>query len=147
MAGVGPPPKPAGLRARRNRVVGAAVVSADDAGKVEVPALPEKQTPWHAETLDYWREVWSSEFAGLYLGMDRPGLVAVFKLIDLVNYGQVEHMPEVRLQGARFGLSPLDRRRLNWEVGKKKTEVGPGPKAVAPPPHELDPRRALRAVK
>jgi hypothetical protein len=45
---------------------------------------------------------------------------------------------EVRLWGARFGLTPIDRRRLEWEI-EKEAEEPEAAEALAPP-KMTDPR-------
>jgi hypothetical protein len=40
----------------------------------------------------------------------------VARLIDRFNYGEVNLAAEIRLQRQCFGLTPLDRRRLQWEI-------------------------------
>lgn len=83
------------------------------------PALPERgknEKPWHPETLEFWRLVWSSPMAAEYLPADVPGLVKLAKLEDEFNYGDHERIAEIRLQRQCFGLTPLDRRRLQWEI-------------------------------
>lgn len=52
---------------------------------------------------------------------------------------------EVRLAAQAFGLNPLDRRRLQWEIPRD----GEPARAAEPPPIEpaIDPRAILRMVK
>jgi len=52
---------------------------------------------------------------------------------------------EIRMQGQRFGLSPIDRRRLQWEVERAETAG----RHRQPPPRTKrvkDPRQLLRVV-
>src|SRR5262245_15041954 len=132
---MGPTPKPSALRQRRNKVSTFAVLPPAGAAEPRaVPPLPKRakgELPWHEETLDYWRRVWASEMAGEYLDADIPGLVALMRLQDRFNYGALELAAEIRLQRQCFGLTPIDRRRLQWEVGKaeeaerKRAKAGP----------------------
>jgi len=147
----GPAPKDPRTRQRRNKVSTAAELpSSGVLGRI-APGLPVRakdERPWHAETLSYWRDVWASEVVGEFLAVDVPGLVALFKLIDMFNYGLVDLAAEIRLQRQCFGLTPMDRRRLQWSTPRKKgADSGAIGQAVAPPPQALDPRRSLRAVK
>jgi len=48
--------------------------------------------------------------------VDAMGRLAV--LWDEFNKGDTKVMAEIRLQEQRFGLSPLDRSRLQWEVAR-----------------------------
>lgn len=147
----GPPPKDPKLRQRRNKVSTAAVLPAGEVVGRITPALPVRgkgEVPWHPETVDYWTRVWASEMAGEYLDADIPGLIMLMKLVDRFNYGEVELAGEIRLQRQCFGLTSLDRRRLQWEVGKVKDAERRRPKAdIAPPSRKADPRKLLRMVK
>ncbi len=54
-----------------------------------------------------------------YLQTDIDGLNRLAFLVDsYYKRPDVEVMREIRLQEARFGLSPVDRSRLQWEVQK-----------------------------
>jgi hypothetical protein len=159
MAGMGPPPKDPRLRQRRNKASTAATLpAASDPAGVRgrlSPALPKRKAderPWHAETLKFWKEVWASPMAGEYIACDVPGLVNVARLQDAVNYGQLEFLAELRLQRQCFGLTPLDRRRLQWETERGETaerrrEMIEKSPSLAQPNAKNDPRQALRAVK
>jgi len=63
-----------------------------------------------------------------------------------------EASAEIRLQEQRFGLSPIDRRRLQWEIEKTQEAVEKGEKRrttakanVSDKP-KGDPRAVLRAL-
>jgi hypothetical protein len=51
---------------------------------------------------------------------------------------------EIRQQEARFGLSPLDRRRLEW--GLEKPPEDEEPENTEPPAPVVDPRKMMRLV-
>lgn len=152
MAGRGPAPKPAATRQRRNRKsTGAELVAPENPA---VPAMPDFDRVWHRLTRKWWDRVWSSPMAGEYLDTDADGLGRLAVIVDdfhLAESGKerAELMKEIRLQEARFGLSPVDRARLHWEVAKgeeaekrrRKPEKPKRPERVA------DPRALLKAVK
>ena len=46
---------------------------------------------------------------------------------------------EIRLQGLRFGLSPIDRRRLQWEIGRSEEAQARGRHRPATRPRQDDP--------
>jgi hypothetical protein len=83
---------------------------------------------------------------------DVPGIKRLILLVEDFHRtdkpGERSNMEkEIRLQEARYGLSPLDRRRLEWSV-EQPEENGDG----APPPREPekprdDPRNVLRMVR
>jgi hypothetical protein len=118
MAGNGPAPKPASTRARRNKTSTAATIKAD--ASIVAPELPERDD-WHPMVLQWWRDLWASPMAPEYDDADRHGL---FELALLRNdfwsaetaSARKEAASEIRLQDQRFGLSPIDRRRLQWEI-------------------------------
>lgn len=88
--------------------------------------------------------------AGQYLPTDVDGLGRLAILIDsYYSRPQALIMGEIRLQEARFGLSPLDRSRLQWEIAKAEdADRRRKPEAVPEPSRKVsDPRKTLRAVK
>lgn len=62
--------------------------------------------------------------------------------------GKALVLAEVRLQEQRFGLSPLDRSRLQWEVNRADEAEQQHKKRNQPKdtPQVGDPRQLLRAV-
>lgn len=160
MAGMGPPPKDPRLRQRRNKTSGAATLPASQDGEKVVgrlsPALPERgknEKPWHPETRKFWREVWASPMAAEYIAADVTGLVIVAELMDRFNYGDATVAAEIRLQRQCFGLTPLDRRRLQWEIErgesaeKRRTRMAQSGAAQPAARGAKDPRSFLKAVK
>lgn len=126
MAGKGRAPKPAQLRQRRNKAATKATLpSADAAAAFQVPELPEREVgPWHPLVLEWWGVVWRSPMAAELLDADqRGGLVVLAGLYhDFFSAAsptaRKEAATEIRLQEARFGLDPISRRRLQWEVAR-----------------------------
>ncbi|OYN80430.1 hypothetical protein [Mycolicibacterium sphagni] len=153
-------------RRRRNKASSAAVLEErdddDDIEDVEIPELPPRLVPdddgvrrvvdWCPETLDWWDDVWLSPMAGEYLDADIHGLVRLAALID--NYWRdpcAKTHAEVRLAQKDYGLTPYDRRRLEWTIASAKKATaggqGKGGASAAPtnpqPAPETDPRLAL----
>lgn len=146
MAGRGFPPKPAEIRQRTNRKPGAATLDSDTT--VKAPALPKIDgVSWHRLTVTWWRDVWASPMAPEFIATDVHGLTRLARLINQFNEsGDVKVMTEIRLQEARFGLSPVDRARLQWEVAKGD-EAERKRKPTAPKKQTSgDPRDVLRVV-
>lgn len=112
----GPPPKPAAQRRRRNA---APAVTKLPAGKParKAPTLPGA-AKLQKSTRDWWATVWASPMAAVWLDADVPALVRLAMLIDTVATGDASVMvlAEIRQLEDRFGLSPLARRRLQWEL-------------------------------
>lgn len=148
MAGRGPAPKPPELRQSRRRMPDGARLT-NLASRRKAPPLPclGPESSWRIETGRWWRNIWRSPMASEWLPSDLDGLVAVATLWD--RYWRTHDMKilaEIRLQEARFGLSPLDRRRLQWEV-KKVTQQPRSIRPVAAPIAPADdPRRLLSIV-
>ena len=118
MAPRGPAPKPAHLRQRANRKSGADVLEAPV--DVEVPEIPNPdERKWHPLTLRSWDNAWKSAMACKWLDSDVDGLGRVAILWDeYYKEPKAAMLGEIRLQEQRFGLSPLDRSRLQWEVNR-----------------------------
>jgi hypothetical protein len=148
----GPAPKDPSARARRNKASTKATIQADAA--IVAPELPEYD--WHAMTLKWWRDLWASPMAPEYDDSDRHGL---FKLAMLTNdfwtaesaKERKEASAEIRMQEQRYGLSPMDRRRLQWEIEKSEEAVDRGAKRrttakASQPQSKGDPRAVLRAL-
>ena len=149
----GPAPKPAHLRQRRNKKSGAATLPPPEDRKNKAPALqnPDKRK-FHKLTRQWWSRVWESPMAGEYLPTDIDGLARLAILID--NYYQnpadkkaKEVLGEIRLQEARFGLSPVDRSRLQWEVQRGEEAEKKRKPQRNTPPHKADPRGILGVVE
>jgi hypothetical protein len=122
----GPVPKNPRTRRRQNKIAGASVLQLLPPEKVKVPPLPrrsDRRPQWTERTREWWREIWASPMTSEWLESDRGGLLILADLLDLFwradsTTAKVQLAGEIRLQGQRYGLSPLDRRRLQWEVAR-----------------------------
>lgn len=138
MPGSGPLPKPAAQRRRRNTAPGEQSLRPGDA--IPAPKLPFRVA---AATASWWASIWASPMAPMWLPSDTHGL---FMLADLMDSYWTASDPavkaklstEIRLQSQRFGLSPIDRVRLRWNVVEppKATANKPTARRVA----KSDPR-------
>lgn len=147
----GPTPKNPKTRQRMNRTSTAAKLT-DTSSRPLNPALPKRakdERPWHEETVEFWELVWSSPMAPEYTDADVPGMVALTKLIDRFNYGEIQLAAEIRLQRQCYGLTPLDRRRLQWEIERTTSAQERAKRRGSTPTKRprRDPRKALRLVK
>lgn len=143
MAGTGPAPKNPAQRRRRNRTPGARVLSAEVV--VPQPSLPDMD--WHPLTQAWWRDIWRSPMAQEYDQSDIHGLLILAVLVDQFWQNPSKDMAsEIRLQRQSFGLSPIDRRRLAWEIerAEQAQEEGQRRRAAkaAPAGRRPDPRLA-----
>lgn len=144
----GPPPKPAHLRQRTNRKAGAGVIEAlPRPGKRAIPN-PDGRV-WHPLTVAAWNRAWASPMASQWLETDADALGRVALLWDdFYKAPDAKIMAEIRLQEQRFGLSPLDRSRLQWEVARAdEAESKRKPRPVSQGRSHTDPRAILMAVK
>src|SRR5581483_6421401 len=113
----GPAPKPSAIRQRRNRVTSSATLEASPRRR-SAPKLPADRD-WQPETCAWWRDVWRSPMAAEYDSSDRHGLLRLALLVDAYwRIPTTALAAEIRLQQQLYGLSPLDRRRLQWEVAR-----------------------------
>ena len=137
------------MRQNRTKKAGATTLETPEE-KVTVPTLqnPDKRK-FHRLTRAWWKRVWESPMAGEYLPTDVDGLARLALLVD--NYYNRPHkdlMSEIRLQEARFGLSPVDRSRLQWEVLKgEEAERKRRPPQNQHPASNKDPRGILGVVE
>ncbi len=161
----GPPPKPSYMRQRRNKTTTRATLAAP-ARKVRAPKLPKLPArgrgrgAWHPRVRAWWSDVWKSPMASEYLDVHRHGLEALAELRQQFHIaeepGKIASLhAEIRHSQRDYGLTPLDLRRLQWEVrravdavdpadaksSQKETKRRPGEKKVT------DPRKLLRLVE
>lgn len=146
----GPIPKDPKLRQRRNRTSTAAVlIGGTAAGRLRAPKLPQRDDQeWHPLTLAWWKDVWRSPMAPEFLQADVHGLYLLADLIDQYwREPSFKLAGEIRQQRQCFGLTPIDRRRLQWQVQqveaneRKVRGDAPSRQRVAG-----DPRALLHAV-
>ena len=115
------PPNPKRSPARRNRSATKATLTAQLPEDIDIPTLPDRDLGWHTLTVKWWNDVWSSPMAPEYDSSDLHGL---FVLADLLDAYWCEPSAkarsglaaEIRLQRQCFGLTPIDRRRMQWEI-------------------------------
>ena len=147
----GPPPKHPLLRQRRNR----SATSKELAPTVQrrrryAPALPRRDKGWHALTRAWWRDVWHSPMAVEFVEADKHALFRLAVLVDMF-WGEPskELAAEIRLEQQAFGLTPIDRRRLQWsieeEAARRPAATDRDRQAQAEPAREAeDPRKILK---
>ena len=121
-----PLPKPASTRQRTNRTAGAATLEAAPATRIDLP----EAFAWHDMTTAWWATVWASPMTAEWVDADVPGLVALACLVDAFWKADASDMPkihaEIRMASREFGLSPMSRRSLQWEI-KRLAEPSPAP--------------------
>lgn len=157
-----PLPKAPGTRARRNRASTSATIKSDPG--LRAPRLPQHPRAddggdWHAMVREWWKDIWKSPMAPEFDSSDKHGLFVLACLHDdfwstTSPRVRAEIGAEIRLQGIRFGLSPIDRRRLQWEIERTEDAQQRGRRrrgADAPPTPSQevadDARAVLRVMK
>jgi len=151
----GPAPKKPKLRQRRNKDVTARIFQ-EKKPITNIPELPKRRRKWREETIAWWKDIWESPMAPEFIQSDIHQLYILADLIDQYWRDQAKGKgaspalaTEIRLQRQCFGLTPIDRRRLQWEIekgeaasikGQKRREKGRKTKT-----YKVDPRAALEA--
>ncbi len=154
----GPLPKDPAVRQRMNKSATNATLRTDADKKQRIPKLPkitenvegvgEVSRDWHPLTRQWWRDVWRSPMAPEFLQADIHALYRLAALVDKFwNEPNKDLAAEIRLEQQCFGLTPIDRRRLQWTVEKaeeasRKTKR----RAMAEAEPIDDPRSVLRVV-
>lgn len=154
----GPTAKDPSTRARRNTTTTKAKLKAPVRPKV--PALPTG-TEWHSRVKDWWKRIWSSPMRSEWADADTDALYRAALMMQKLwspdsdgNYVEVKDMKalasEIRMIEAQFGLTPMARRTLQWELPDqdekpaKKAAPRKRAKKVAAP---VDPRARFRVVR
>ena len=105
--------------ARQRRNTAATSATLREPVEAIVPELPERSDgiEWRSETLDWWQDVWSSPMANEFVNADFHGLFRLAILVDeFMNEPSSKNHSEVRIAQQAYGLTPYDRRRLEWTV-------------------------------
>ena len=110
------------------------------------------ERPWHELTISWWGDVWRSPMAAEFVKVDVHRLWILADLVDRYWWSggrDLAAATEIRLQERAFGLDPMSRRSLQWEV-PRKSEVGSEkddlPAATRPRGKKVDPRKLFLKV-
>lgn len=162
----GPTAKDPSLRGRRNKTATRATLSKPDVDSAEKPKLPSS-IEWFPEVVAWWDDLWTSEPRKEWIDVDTHLLAVAARLYQMMLDPETKPTAAKALAGeyrqilVQFGLTPMARRTLQWEVlrveGEKQnaarrsasgasatTAAKSTPRAAARP----DPRKSrLRAVR
>jgi hypothetical protein len=119
-------PKHPSVRQRTNKVSTRAtlrVLTPAEIEAKEIPALPKlydkdgSEKLWSDRTLDWWVTIWLSPMAPEFHDSDTEGLYRLAALVEAFwRRPSKELNAEIRLYETQFGLNPLSRRRLEWQI-------------------------------
>ena len=141
----GPAPKDPKIRQRRNKVATSATLARTEPRRQRAPRLP-KIRKWHERTRAWWADVWHSPMADKILRADEHALLRLALLIDMFwTDPSKELAAEIRLEQQAFGLTPIDRRRLQWVVEEEEAPRR-ARRTVANNDDAEDPRKVLKMV-
>lgn len=147
--------KHSSVRARTNRASTAATLSNSTVGPH--PSLPALRS-WHPMTVEWWDELWSTPMSSEYHISDRHQLIVLavlydefFRTDDLSPNQRKALSEEIRHHRTPFGMTPYDRRKLEWTIelaedSKDKGSQRRQRQGSVQPKASDDPRRALTAV-
>src|SRR3989304_3671297 len=146
----GPIPKPTALRQRRNRVSTGATLVAEGSERQRAPSRPTHRD-WQPMTRAWWKDTWRSPMAAEFLRADVHGLYILAELVDAfwTDPEDLKLAAEIRQHRMAFGLTPIDRRRLQWEVERVEERRRLRPQALEKRGGRkaADPRAMLGMVK
>ena len=146
-------PKDPALRQRRNKTPGAATLTNEQAMRTRAPLMGKRDDgqEWHVKTKKWWRDTWQSPMAGQYIDTDVSGLRLLAQMID--DYTKepladkrAKLAAEIRQHRTCFGLTPLDRMRLRWEVEKVEEVTERRQRRRRPEPTEIEDLRSVLKV-
>ena len=134
----GPPPKLPATRARQNRTATLATIESGPATRPEVDTAG-----WHPNTIRWWETIWASPLSAEWVQADMPALLRLAALESRFWNAQdtgeaVRAHSEIRMGSMQFGLTPMSRRALQWEV--KRVEQATSPTVSPLPQRARDPR-------
>jgi len=118
---------------------------------MEAPPLPEREGGWSDRTLEWWKTIWASPMAILWLPADMGALHDLAELRERLSVGdqRLGGMGSVRAIEDRLGLTPKSRALLKWllptNAGTAHPEEPPAPPEPEKPARQASVSR-LRAV-
>ena len=143
-------PKPRHMRQRPSSASTRATLAAEGSERQRAPSLPMHRD-WQPMTRAWWKDTWRSPMAAEFLRADVHGLYILAELVDAfwTDPEDLKLAAEIRQHRMAFGLTPIDRRRLQWEVERVEERRRLRPQALEKRGGRkaADPRAMLRMVK
>lgn len=169
MPGHGAPPKDPSTRSRRHKTSTKAVLHAvenpdipplppagDWLGGIEDMTTPDEAPPreWPRPVERWWEDIWSSPMSSEFTDSDIHGLyLACFYMAQVLNpylkmTDRISASKAYETQVRNFGLNPMSRRTLQWEIERSEEAQAKGrkrrqrtdPAAESNAPEPADPR-------
>lgn len=114
MPGMGPPPKPAEQRARRNATI--AMTRLPAGGREgDTPEWPFGDV--RRDELELWEDLWRTPQSVQWEQLRWHREVAMYaRMMSMAQTGDINAAKEARQLSDRLGLSPLALLRLRWEI-------------------------------
>ena len=111
------PKKDSSVRQRRNSVTTAATLKVASRSVPEMPAGVD----WHDMAAQWWEDVWSSPMSPEWDDSDLHNVILCAMLYNDIWMAETprdrkDAAGEYRLQRKDLGLTPYDRRRLEWTI-------------------------------
>jgi hypothetical protein len=136
----GPLPKNPAQRRRRNKASTAKTLVAITPGQTVIPELPARHNidfetgeieEWHPAAEEFWTSLRESPMAAEYDRSDLSGLLIIADLTHDYWAGKrgmtkKEIAAEIRLQRREYGLGPMSRRSLQWQIEQAEKAVDQG---------------------
>lgn len=144
------------VRARANRASSAATLSDASVSAVVRPLPPIRV--WNELTQEWWKDLWSSPMSTEYHPSDWYQLILLAIAYNLLVSDPTltpnafkALSEEVRAHRQPFGMTPYDRRRLEWTIEQAEGAKDQGAarrerKGAAAPKPGADPRSVLSIV-
>lgn len=116
------PMKDPSVRQRTNRASTKATLYALRPDQIKIPELPKRynedgiEVMWSLRAQEFWESIWSSPMAPEFHKTDIHGLYDLLQLKEAFWSGKTYLHAEIRLYEQQFGLNPLARRRLEWQI-------------------------------
>jgi hypothetical protein len=156
----GPNAKDPSVRARRNATSTRSVLEKPAEGTAVAPPLPST-IDWYPEVVAWWDDLWVSEPRGEWIDVDIHLLYVAARLYQMMLDPATKATAAKALAGeyrqilVQFGLTPMARRSLQWEVPRPPEDDKPqqarkpavktrAQKAAAA---KADPRARFKVVK
>jgi hypothetical protein len=84
------------------------------------PLLPPRKPTWLKPTRSWWKTLWASPMAAVYLEADVAPLIRLAEMQEERARGKLSATGLIAMQQLedRFGLNPKSRRALQWEIAQ-----------------------------